>query len=65
MVWLLTKSFSWMPGTYVRIYTSPAKRLALEHARLLPMTRKLMDQLLKIDGKDEFVIYLAAVGKVD
>jgi SagB-type dehydrogenase family enzyme len=27
--------------------------------------QELMDQLLKIDGKDEFVIYLAAVGKVD
>jgi len=26
--------------------------------------QELMDQLLKIDGKDEFVIYLAAVGKV-
>jgi SagB-type dehydrogenase family enzyme len=27
--------------------------------------QELMDHLLKIDGKDEFVIYLAAVGKVD
>jgi SagB-type dehydrogenase family enzyme len=27
--------------------------------------QELVDQLLKIDGKDEFVIYLAAVGKVD
>ena len=27
--------------------------------------QELMDQLLKIDGKDEFVIYLAAVGKVN
>jgi SagB-type dehydrogenase family enzyme len=27
--------------------------------------QELMDQLLKIDGKDEFVIYLAAVGKID
>lgn len=27
--------------------------------------QELMDQLLNIDGKDEFVIYLAAVGKVD
>jgi len=27
--------------------------------------QELMDQLLKIDGKDEFVIYLAAVGKLD
>jgi len=27
--------------------------------------QELMDQLLKIDGRDEFVIYLAAVGKVD
>jgi len=27
--------------------------------------QELMDDLLKIDGKDEFVIYLAAVGKVD
>lgn len=27
--------------------------------------QELMDKLLKIDGKDEFVIYLAAVGKVD
>ena len=27
--------------------------------------QELMDQLLKIDGKDEFIIYLAAVGKVD
>jgi SagB-type dehydrogenase family enzyme len=27
--------------------------------------QELMDQLLRIDGKDEFVIYLAAVGKVD
>jgi SagB-type dehydrogenase family enzyme len=26
--------------------------------------QELMDQLLKVDGKDEFVIYLAAVGKV-
>jgi len=26
--------------------------------------QKLVDQLLKIDGKDEFAIYLAAVGKV-
>jgi SagB-type dehydrogenase family enzyme len=26
--------------------------------------QELMDQLLRIDGKDEFVIYLAAVGKV-
>ena len=26
--------------------------------------QELMDQLLKIDGKDEFVVYLAAVGKV-
>ena len=27
--------------------------------------QELMDQLLRIDGKDEFVIYLAAVGKVN
>ena len=27
--------------------------------------QELMDHLLKIDGKDEFVIYLAAVGKVN
>jgi len=27
--------------------------------------QELMDHLLKIDGKDEFVIYLAAVGKID
>jgi SagB-type dehydrogenase family enzyme len=27
--------------------------------------QELMDKLLKIDGKDEFVIYLAAVGKLD
>jgi SagB-type dehydrogenase family enzyme len=27
--------------------------------------QELMDQMLKIDGKDEFAIYLAAVGKVD
>jgi SagB-type dehydrogenase family enzyme len=27
--------------------------------------QELMDRLLQIDGKDEFVIYLAAVGKVD
>jgi SagB-type dehydrogenase family enzyme len=27
--------------------------------------QELMDQVLKIDGKDEFVIYLAAVGKVN
>lgn len=27
--------------------------------------QELMDQLLKVDGKDEFVIYLAAVGKVN
>jgi SagB-type dehydrogenase family enzyme len=26
---------------------------------------ELMDQLLKIDGKDEFIVYLAAVGKVN
>lgn len=26
--------------------------------------QELMDQLLRIDGKDEFVVYLAAVGKV-
>jgi SagB-type dehydrogenase family enzyme len=27
--------------------------------------QELMDQLLRIDGEDEFVIYLAAVGKVN
>jgi SagB-type dehydrogenase family enzyme len=27
--------------------------------------QELMDQLLRIDGKDEFVIYLAAVGKAN
>jgi SagB-type dehydrogenase family enzyme len=27
--------------------------------------QELLDQLLRIDGKDEFVIYLAAVGKVN
>ena len=27
--------------------------------------QELMDELLKLDGKDEFVIYLAAVGKVN
>jgi SagB-type dehydrogenase family enzyme len=27
--------------------------------------QELMDKLLRIDGNDEFVIYLAAVGKVD
>jgi SagB-type dehydrogenase family enzyme len=27
--------------------------------------QELMDQLLKVDGRNEFVIYLAAVGKVD
>jgi len=27
--------------------------------------QELMDQLLKVDGKDEFVIYLAAIGKVN
>ena len=27
--------------------------------------QELMDQLLRIDGKDEFVIYLAAVGKIN
>ncbi len=27
--------------------------------------QELMDQLLRLDGKDEFVIYLAAVGKVN
>jgi nitroreductase len=26
--------------------------------------QELMDQLLKIDGKDEFVVYLAALGKL-
>jgi SagB-type dehydrogenase family enzyme len=27
--------------------------------------QELMDQLLRLDGKDEFVIYLAAVGKIE
>ena len=27
--------------------------------------QELMDELLRIDGKDEFIIYMAAVGKVD
>jgi len=57
-------SSPWTRGTSARISTWAAQRF-MQTCAIAAYHQDMMDQLLKVDGEDEYTVYLAPVGKID